>query len=75
MITTYTIADVQVCAVQGRASLYVIDPYRDLIGITRAQMVDRHLDDLVRAGLAEHPDAAVLVEARATFRAAEQVTA
>lgn len=74
MIHRYHVGDVQVFAVQGHTSLYVIDPYRHAIGITRAQMVDRHLDDLVRAGLAEHPDAAVLVEARTVFRAAEQVT-
>lgn len=78
MIDRYTVGtfgdgDVNVLVVRGRTSVYVIEPVRFLLGLTRSAMVDHHLDDLIRAGLAEHPDAVKLAAARHRFRADEHV--
>lgn len=68
MIEHYTVGDVQVCAVVTPLSTYVVEPYRLGIGVTRAAMVDQHLDELRQVADPRHPDLPVLVAARNRFR-------
>lgn len=55
--------------VVGDIRVYPIEPVRYGLGLTRAQMVDRHLAQLAAEGLAAHPDVDHLLDARARYLA------
>lgn len=73
MITTYCVDNVQLVAVQGHTSLYVIEPYRHRVGVSRAAMVDQHLAELRHYAGPRHPDLPVLEAARTRFRADDRL--
>ena len=57
----------RVVSVRGQVSDYVIEPVRFTLGLSRVEMVDDHLAQLVRGGRGHGPDADALLDARRVF--------
>lgn len=57
--------------VLGDLRVYPIEPVRFGLGLTRAQMVDRHLAQLAAEGKTGHADVDHLLDARTRYRMEE----
>lgn len=53
--------------VLGDLRVYPIEPVRFGLGLSRAQMVDRHLSQLAAEGKTGHPDVDHLLDARTHY--------
>lgn len=54
--------------VTGKKTRYVIEPHRFELGLSRVEMVDRHLAGLAKPA-SEHPDVDKLLDARLRYMA------
>jgi hypothetical protein len=59
--------------VTGKKTRYVIEPHRFELGLSRVEMVDRHLKYLAEPR-SEHPDVDKLLDARLRYMAQEGPT-